>query len=158
MRKSDDAISIRAARPDDLDEVVAFNKAMAVETEGKKLDDATVRDGVRKALADPDRARYYIAEVDGEVAGQTMITLEWSDWRNAFFWWIQSVYVKPELRRRGVFRALHAFVRDEARRTSGVCGLRLYVYDRNDRAIKTYGRLGMTQTHYLLFEEEWSVP
>lgn len=156
MKESNEAIRIRAARPDDLDEVVAFNRAMAVETEGKELDDATIRDGVRNALADPGRARYYIAEVDGDVAGQTMITLEWSDWRNAFFWWIQSVYVKPEHRRRGVFRALHAFVRGEARRTSGVCGLRLYVYDQNDRAISTYGRLGMTRTRYLLFEEEWS--
>jgi GNAT superfamily N-acetyltransferase len=158
VKESNDAIRIRAARSDDLADLVAFNKAMAIETEGKELDDATIRDGVRNALADPGRARYYVAEVDGDVAGQTMITLEWSDWRNAFFWWIQSVYVKPEHRRRGVFRALHAFVRSEARRTSGVCGLRLYVYDQNDRAISIYGRLGMTRTQYLLFEEEWSAP
>jgi len=146
---------VRAAIVHDLDDIVAFNKAMAVETEGKELDDATIREGVRSALADPGRARYFIAEVNGEVAGQTMITLEWSDWRNGFFWWIQSVYVRPEHRRRGVFRALHTFVRDEARRTVGVCGLRLYVYSANSRAIATYDRLGMHRTQYLLFEEEW---
>ena len=148
-------IVIREARVDDLENIVGFNRAMALETENKSLDGVLLRNGVEKALSDPIRARYFVAEVEGNVAGQTMVTVEWSDWRNAWFWWIQSVFVKPEYRRRGVFRALHAYVRDQAHRADGVCGLRLYVFDANRRAIETYERLGMTRTQYLLFEQEW---
>ncbi len=156
MSAVQDSIHVRAAGPGDQDAIVGFNIAMAMETEGKELDVAVATNGVRNALVDPARARYFLAERQGEVVGQTMVTLEWSDWRNGNFWWIQSVYVRPDCRRLGVFRRLHAAVRDEAKRNAGVCGLRLYVHDTNGRAIETYARLGMSQTPYLLFEEEWS--
>ncbi len=158
MKNPTSGIVVREARLDDLEEIVGFNRAMALETENKSLDNELLRRGVEEALSDPSRARYFVAEVESAVAGQTMVTVEWSDWRNAWFWWIQSVYVKPEYRRQGVFRALHAFVYNQARGTNGVCGLRLYVYDANRRAIETYGRLGMTRTQYLLFEQEWAPP
>ena len=89
------------------------------------------------------------------VAGQTMITTEWSDWRNGFFWWIQSVYVHPDFRRRGVFRSLYAHIRSLAHERSNVCGLRLYVHNTNTRAIDTYIKLGMALTEYRLCEEVW---
>lgn len=149
-------ILIRSATIDDAGAITAFNQAMALETEGKDLAGATVEAGVRHALADREASRYYIAEVDGTVAGQTMITVEWSDWRNALFWWIQSVYVDPRFRRQGVFRALHAYVRGEAKKLPNVCGLRLYVHNENQRAMATYLQLGMTKTDYLLCEEDWS--
>jgi len=149
-------VSIRPATPDDADHVIAFNTALAAETEGKTLDASTLAVGVRKALADPSRSLYFMAEVDDAVVGQTMVTFEWSDWRNAFFWWIQSVYVDSRFRRRGVFRALHDHVRREARSRPDVCGLRLYVHHDNHRAVKTYERLGMPQSEYLLCEEDWS--
>ena len=149
-------IIIRPATLDDADHVIAFNTALAAETEGKTLDARTIAVGVRAALADPSRSLYFMAEVDGEVVGQTMVTFEWSDWRNAFFWWIQSVYVDSRFRRRGVFRALHEHVRREARSRPDVCGLRLYVHHDNHRAMKTYERLGMPQSDYLMCEEDWS--
>lgn len=149
-------ILIRSATIDDADAISAFNMAMALETEGKALAGATVEAGVRRALADHEASHYYVAEVGGTVAGQTMITVEWSDWRNALFWWIQSVYVDPRFRRQGVFRALHAHVRGEAKRLPNVCGLRLYVHNENQRAMATYLQLGMTKTDYLLCEEDWS--
>ncbi len=149
-------VHVRHAAIEDLETIVAFNQAMAHETEGKKLEAASVTEGVRGALADPDRSLYFVAEVGGEIAGQTMVTLEWSDWRNGLFWWIQSVYVDPAYRRRGVFRALHEHIRDLARAQEDVCGLRLYVHGDNRRAIETYRRLGMGLTDYLLCEEEWS--
>lgn len=134
---------------------MAFNKAMAEETEGKTLDLATAQAGVRYALEDPHRALYFIAEVDSAVVGQTMITPEWSDWRNSFFWWIQSVYVDAKYRRYGVFRALYEHIAKLAKDRDDVCGLRLYVHCDNRNAIETYRRLGMSQTEYVLFEEEW---
>ena len=147
-------ITIRPATLDDADHVIAFNTALAAETEGKTLHALTIAVGVRAALADPSRSLYFIAEVEGEVVGQTMVTFEWSDWRNTFFWWIQSVYVDSRFRRRGVFRALHEHVRREARNRPDVCGLRLYVHHDNHRAMKTYERLGMPQSDYLMCEEE----
>lgn len=152
----ENTIVIRTARPEDLNVIVQFNQALALETENKSLPDAVIREGVRRLLADPRRGLYFIAEIDGIVVGQTMVTLEWSDWRNGDFWWIQSVFITPEFRRRGVFRALHAHVRDTARRNSDVCGLRLYVYEQNARAMEAYLNLGMDRTEYLMFEEDWS--
>jgi ribosomal protein S18 acetylase RimI-like enzyme len=149
-------VHVRRAAIEDLETIVRFNLAMAEETEGKKLDTTTVTEGVRAALADPDRSMYFVAEVEGVIAGQTMVTLEWSDWRNGFFWWIQSVYVDPAYRREGVFRALHDHIRNLARAQQEVCGLRLYVHGDNRRAIETYRKLGMGLTDYLLCEEGWS--
>jgi len=152
---SNNAVTIRSATPADLDTIVAFNRAIAEETEGKTLDHATIVSGVRQALVDPSRCMYFIAEVDGAVAGQTMVTFEWSDWRDGLFWWIQSVYVDHRFRRRGVFRALYDHIRNLAKSRHEVCGLRLYVHRDNTRAIKTYRHLGMTLTEYVLCEEEW---
>ncbi len=149
-------IHVRLAMPADLDTLVTFNRAMAIETEKKTLDSQTVEAGVRRALEDPSRCRYFVAELEGTIAGQTMVTFEWSDWRNGFFWWIQSVYVDPRFRRSGVFRALHEHIRTMARSQREVCGLRLYVHQENRRAIDTYSVLGMDVTDYRLCEEDWS--
>jgi GNAT superfamily N-acetyltransferase len=148
-------IIIRSAEMGDAARIAAFNCAMALETERKELASEIALQGVKQALADPSRAAYYLAEVDRQVVGQTMVTLEWSDWRNGFFWWIQSVYVEPRFRRLGVFRALHNHIRAEALSRDDVCGLRLYVHHDNNRAMETYQKLGMDRTEYLLFEEEF---
>jgi len=148
-------IRIRLGTIADADTISGFNVALAAESEDKALDPAVVAGGVRRALADPTRSRYYIAEVDGTVAGQTMITREWSDWRDGWFWWIQSVFVHPAFRQRGVFRALHTHIRNEALRDPDVCGLRLYVHHDNERAIQTYKNLDMIVTEYHLCEEEF---
>jgi ribosomal protein S18 acetylase RimI-like enzyme len=113
--------------------------------------------GVSAALDDPSKALYFIAEVDGLPAGQLMITYEWSDWRNGVFWWIQSVYVVPEWRRRGVYRKLYAEVQRLARERSGVCGLRLYVERHNELAQGAYERLGMRRAAYEMFEEDFVI-
>ncbi len=144
-------IFIRPATSADVPTLSEFNSRMAQETEGKTLDPETLALGARAVLLDPSRGRYFLAEQDGAVAGQLMITPEWSDWRNAWFWWIQSVYVRPESRRQGVFRALYEFVEAEALR-QGVCGLRLYVEKDNVTAQQTYKNLGMTEVGYLLLQ------
>ena len=154
---SESSVVVRPAVAGDLETIARFNREMAAETEGKTLDETVARSGVRRALADAALARYFIAEIDGAPAGQTMITFEWSDWRDGLFWWIQSVYVEPRFRRRGVFRALHAHIRALARNEPTVCGLRLYVLDSNTRAIETYHSLGMPTTDYRLCEEAWAV-
>jgi len=144
--------AVRDARLDDLPTLVAFNAAMALETENLRLDPAVLEAGVRNGLADGNRARYFVAELDGAVVGQLMLTHEWSDWRNGDIWWIQSVYVNPTARRCGVFRALYGHVRELAVR-SGVVGLRLYVEHANTVAQSTYAGLGMHLSHYRLMED-----
>ena len=155
MRPSD-AIRIRPAQPSDLDLIVRFNRRLAEESEGRSLDPEILRAGVRAVLEATDKGRYFVAEVDGAVAGQLMVTSEWSDWRNGWFWWIQSVYVDPAFRGRGVYRALHQHVERIARGRGDVRGLRLYVEEANHRARETYSRLGMRKTGYLLYETDWS--
>ncbi len=147
-------IRIRAAGPEDLKSVVGFNAAMAWETEAKTLDQSLLRKGVAAVLRDESLGFYVIAESDGEVAGQLLITFEWSDWRNALFWWIQSVYVLPQYRGRGVYRALHAHVSREAE-SRGACGLRLYVDQDNATAQQVYASLGMVQARYHMYEIEF---
>ena len=148
-----DDIAVRAATRADADTLAQFNRAMADETEDKALDPETVRNGVEALFDDPSRGFYLVAEAEGRLVGSLMITTEWSDWRNGRFWWIQSVYVRPDARRRGVYRALHRAVRRRARDAAEVCGLRLYVDRGNEAARDTYEALGMTETAYRLYEE-----
>jgi ribosomal protein S18 acetylase RimI-like enzyme len=149
-------LSIRDARPDDLDVVIDYNARLALETEGKMLDAGVLRRGVTIALDDPDRLRYWVAEDEaGSVVGQAAITREWSDWRAGWIWWFQSVYVHPDFRNRGVFRALYARVRAIARESPEVIGLRLYVEVNNDRAKDVYQSLGMKPGGYDVYEDMW---
>jgi GNAT superfamily N-acetyltransferase len=126
---------------------------MALETENKVLDPSVVSQGVATLLANPDLGFYVVAEYDGTVVAALMVTTEWSDWRNGVFWWIQSVYVQPEFRRQGVYRRLYRFVQDVAADDSRVCGFRLYVAQDNTTAQQVYKTLGMSPTHYWIFEE-----
>jgi GNAT superfamily N-acetyltransferase len=145
--------TVRAATPADFELLVTFNAAMALETEGKRLDPERLRAGVQAALADPLRGRYLVAEHDGRAAGALLLTREWSDWRNGWFWWIQSVYVAPQARRAGVYRALHAEALRHAAE-AGAVGVRLYVDRGNSGAQRTYERLGMQPSHYVFYETE----
>jgi GNAT superfamily N-acetyltransferase len=156
---------IRAAQAADTELLAQWASAMALETEHKQLDAATVRAGVDAGLADAAKARYFIAmhdlpvagrETIGSAVGTLMFTREWSDWRNGDWWWIQSVYVAPEHRRQGVYRALYRHVEQLARATPGVIGLRLYVERDNQRAQQTYAALGMVDAGYRIFEAEFA--
>ena len=147
------SLTIRHGLPDDAALVAEFNRLLAEETEGKVLDRVILTAGVRAVLADPHKGRYYLAERDGAVVGQMMLTYEWSDWRNGWIWWIQSVYVRRDARRGGVFRALYEHVVTAARADPGVAGLRLYVERENHAAQQTYLRLGMQWTSYQMLEK-----
>jgi GNAT superfamily N-acetyltransferase len=149
------ATIIRPAHPDDRDIVATFNARLALETEGKTLDSAVLAEGVRVALADPDRLRYWVAERAGRIVGQAAVTREWSDWRNGWLWWFQSVFVVPEHRGTGVFRALFAQIRAEALTQPDVIGLRLYVEQANAPAQRTYEALGLRPGGYEVYEELW---
>jgi GNAT superfamily N-acetyltransferase len=145
--------SIREAVAADRDWLADCAIAMALETEHKRLDLETVRAGVATGIADPVRARYFVAAgADGIAIGTLMFTHEWSDWRNGDWWWIQSVYVMPALRRHGVFTALYRHVETLARATPDVIGLRLFVEIDNTTAQRTYAALGMDDAGYRIFE------
>jgi len=147
--------AIRCSTVEDAETIKAFNLALALESEGLRLDPERVAEGVRVGLADAGKARYFLAELGGGVVGQLMVTSEWSDWRNAYFWWIQSVFVAPGFRSRGVFRALYGHVDTLARSQDDTCGLRLYVHHDNQSAIEVYRKLGMAITAYKLCEVDW---
>jgi len=143
---------IRHATVGDVHVLAEFNAAMALETEGKQLLPEVVGAGVRSLLGNPASGFYLVAEADGRVAGSLMVTKEWSDWRNGNFWWIQSVYVRPESRRQGVYRRLYQHLQELAAHDPAACGVRLYVERDNVTAQATYRTLGMTQTPYQVFE------
>ncbi len=145
-------IHVRPAHLGDLDAIVAGNIEMAEDTEGLRLDEATLREGVRALLDGRAPGRYLVAEIDGRIVGQVLTTYEWSDWRNRMVWWIQSVHVVPEARQQGVFRVLYDTVRRDAL-AAGAGGLRLYVDTTNVRAQKVYAPLGMNGEHYRVFED-----
>lgn len=144
-------ILVRNAEATDWAAIAEFNRALAAETEDKALDWDTVCSGVRRLLADPAKGRYFIAEVAGRIVGTTMITYEWSDWRDGWIWWIQSVYVHPEFRGRGVFSALYRRVAALAA-AEGVRAVRLYVLQSNTRARASYLSLGMHESGYTVLE------
>ncbi len=146
-------IEIRTAQPCDAFHLVEFNIAMARETEGKNLSADVVSAGVRSLLHSPQHGFYVVAHAGEEVVGALMVTTEWSDWRNGEFWWIQSVYVMPEFRRRGIYGELYRFVKARAAESGHVCGFRLYVERDNTIAQQTYRKLGMEETSYKILEE-----
>lgn len=149
------SVVVRNATLEDVGGLVRFNTAMALETEDKLLDPEVLRRGVTRLVSDPALGRCLIADSGGEAVGTLSVTQEWSDWRCGVFWWIQSVYVERAARGRGVFEALYRYVEGEAKRDPEVCGLRLYVERENERAQRTYARLGMHETAYRLFETEF---
>ncbi len=147
-------MNTRLATENDLDRLVDFNQAMALETEGKRLNPNTLKNGVGAVFSDPKKGFYVVAEENEAILGGLMVTFEWSDWRNAWFWWIQSVYVVPEARGKRIYASLYVFVKNRAREVGNVCGFRLYVEHDNVKAMKVYERVGMTPSHYQMYEEK----
>jgi GNAT superfamily N-acetyltransferase len=150
-------VSIRQPGAADAPVIAESNARLAQETEHLELDPILLRAGVDAVLSDPAKGTYWVAEAGGEVVGQLMITYEWSDWRNGVFWWIQSVYVRPDWRSRGVFKALYQHVLQLARNRVDVCGLRLYVERDNRRAQQAYQRLGLHPASYDLYEVDFRI-
>ena len=155
-RRYDEDVNIRRAEPTDLKTIIDFNQRLAIESEGVQLDAERLRTGVTAQLNDSSRGFYLIAEADGRVVGQLALTFEWSDWRNATFWWLQNVYVAPEYRRRGVLTALYARVRELAAE-QGVCGVRLYVEHENHAAQAAYRELGLSPAVYSMYETDFVI-
>ena len=146
---------IRRGVSGDFEAIVEMTLAMAVESEGRELSRAVVERGVAALLEDPAKGFYLVAEEGGRLAGQLFVTFEWSDWRAAWIWWIQTVYTVPESRGKGVFRALQEEVEALARKAGDVCGIRLYVAGVNRRAREVYERTGWSLADYSIYEKMW---
>ena len=147
-------MNIRIAQTGDVDSLVAFNQAMAIETEGKTLSPETLSSGVKAVFADERKGFYVVAENENGIVGGLMVTYEWSDWRNGWFWWIQSVFIRPEARGQKLYSRMYEFVKAQAAVTGNVRGFRLYVENDNDHARRVYDAVGMKASHYLMYEEE----
>ncbi|MEX0774814.1 MAG: GNAT family N-acetyltransferase [Phycisphaeraceae bacterium] len=145
-------VSIRPARRDEIALLVEFQLRLAAETESLALDRPTVQQGVAALFDHPERGRYWFAEVDGRVAGCMLDMMEWSDWRNGGVLWIHSVYIHPDMRRRGLFRAMYQHLVDKVNADPSLKGLRLFVDKTNTAAQATYRSMGMSDEHYQLFE------
>ena len=143
---------ITKGQTEDIEVIAQFQVDMAMESEGTLLDIETVTKGVTAAINDGNKGCYYIARVDGETVGSLMLTREWSDWNNGWYWWIQSVYVAPEYRRQGIYKSMYQAVCEDARQQN-VAQVRLYVDKTNIRGQKVYASLGMQESHYLIYEK-----
>ncbi len=157
LRAHDRGIHIRHAQLADLETIVEFNARLASETESVELDLDRLRAGVETMLRDDKAGFYLLAETnEGETAGQVGLTFEWSDWRNGVFWWLQSVYIRPEYRRQGVLRALYEHIL-ELSADQRVCGIRLYVERDNRAAQDAYRRLGLDPAVFRMYEKDFVI-
>ncbi len=147
-----DKINIRKAELKDAGTIAKFNTLMAKETENMELDSQTAIRGAKAIIKDPHKGFYLVAEMKGEIIGQLMVTNEWSDWRNKYFLWIQSLYVREDFRQKGIFSSLLHYLKDIARYKKNVTGLRLYVEKTNDTAKEAYEALGMYKIPYEMYE------
>lgn len=145
-------LTIRDAIPTDAGTIADFNNRLAEETESRTLAPELIKRGVAALLADPSKGRYWVAESSNEIIGQIGITFEWSDWRNGMMWWVQSVYVHEDHRRKGVYSSLYKHIESLARQDPEVIGIRLYVEKENERAQSTYAKLGMKMTNYKIMQ------
>ena len=146
-------LTITRGKTSDIDAIVRFQADMAMESEGTRLDTETLTKGVTAAISDEGKGIYLVASAEGKAIGSLMLTREWSDWNNQWYWWIQSVYVMPEYRNQGIYRAMYTTLKDMAR-DNGVSQIRLYADKSNVSAQHVYKRLGMHESHYLMFEEK----
>lgn len=144
-------IIITKGQIEDTENIAQFQVDMAMESEGTQLDKDIVTKGVSAAMADENKGLYYIARVDGKAVGSLMLTREWSDWNNGWYWWIQSVYVAPDYRRQGVYKSMYNAVCTDAKQQN-IAQVRLYVDKTNTRGQKVYSSLGMQESHYLIYE------
>ena len=135
----------------DIEAITGFQIAMALESEGTVLDVERVRKGVAAVMEDESKGTYIVARIEGRPVASLMITREWSDWNNGWYWWIQSVYVMPEHRGQGIFRAMYTKVIELAN-DQNIAQVRLYVDRHNTHAQKVYQKLGMEECHYLMYE------
>ena len=147
-------MQIRTAVTEDIPFLVRYNHSLAKETENLDLDPAVLTEGVTKVLNDRSLGQYFVADLNGEVLGQTLITYEWSDWRAGMLWWLQSVYVHPDHRSKGVFRAIYKHIEETAAQQPDVRGLRLYVKGNNQMGMKVYQKLAMEDSGYIVYEKE----
>lgn len=149
---SNNIYEITVGTTNDINAIAAFQVAMAMESEGTTLDLERVTRGVTMAMADEAKGKYIVARIDGKAVGSLMLTREWSDWNCQWYWWIQSVYVEPQHRKKGVYKAMYSKVKEMAQ-AENVSQVRLYVDKTNTSAQQAYQRLGMDETHYLMYEE-----
>lgn len=145
-------VTVRRASREDMDRIVHFNAAMALETESLGLDTLRLKAGVEAVFEDAQKGFYLVALVKGQVQSCLMVTREWSDWRNGWFWWIQSVFVDKQYRQLGLYKSMYAYLQKKAHEDKEVVGIRLYVEKENQIAQNTYEKLGMYETDYLLYE------
>ena len=145
-------IEVRRATLADVACVCDFNRLLAWETEAKVLAAELLVPGVSAVLTDASKGLYFLAVAGEEVLGQMGVTYEWSDWRNGWFWWVQSVYVRQDARRRGACRQLYETITQNAA-AAGVVGVRLYVERDNIKAQETYRKMGLAHTSYHVMEQ-----
>jgi GNAT superfamily N-acetyltransferase len=145
-------VVVRDATAEDTEHIVDFNHRLAAESERKILDREILARGVRRGFDHPELCRYFIAEVDGEPAGMTMLTYELTDWKDGVIWWLQSVFVRPRFRKSGVFRAIYAHIRALAQASPDARALALYVKRYNQRAVEVYKAVGMSDGDYDVME------
>lgn len=154
-----DHLNVRLARPGDAATIASFSAAMALETEGRRLDLDRLQLGTIALIETPARGFFLVAELEQDdhrrLLGQLMVTYEWSDWRNGVFWWVQSVYVVPAWRRRGVYRTIHDYTIALAQADPQVCGIRLYVEQDNRTAQTVYQRVGLAPSGYAVYEQDF---
>ena len=141
-------MKIRRARKDDVRAITAQNILLAQESEHMRLNPRTIHAGVKQLIADQSKGFYLVAEEQGTIIGQLMITVEWSDWRNKPIWWVQSVFVQQAWRRKGVFTRLLRDVQKRAR-SQHVAFLRLYAHHDNRPALRVYRKTGWKQEPYI---------
>ena len=135
----------------DIEAITGFQIAMALESEGTVLDSERVHNGVTAVMEDESKGRYIIARTEDRPVASLMIPREWSDWNNGWYWWIQSVYVMPEYRCKGIFKAMYTKVIEMAKEQN-ISQVRLYVDRHNTNAQQVYQKLGMEECHYLMYE------
>jgi ribosomal protein S18 acetylase RimI-like enzyme len=152
-----DDLSIRIADSRDVEALAHSNMALALETENIKLSLPVVTKGVRTLLETPQHGFYTVAELNNRFAGCVMVTFEWSDWRCGLFWWLQSIYIMPEFRRKSVFGKLYEFLDEKASQQQNVCGFRLYVEKNNNAAQSTYAKVGMREAAYKFYQTSYSL-
>lgn len=134
-------VSIRAATPDDIPEILALIRELADYEKEPAAAIATAADLMRDGFSEPKRFHCLIAEEQSTVLGFALYFHNYSTWRGHAGIYLEDLFVRPPHRGRGIGKALLAAVAAVAL-DEGCPRLEWAVLDWNQPAIDFYQSVG----------------
>ena len=141
---------------EDISTFISFQKIMAKETEGVNLDDSSIAGALEYLINDDSYGKAFMAKLgpNGVSVGTCYINYGYDVLSNKFTIWVQSVFVHPEYRKKGIFSKIFNHLELVARQLNA-SRISLFVDFSNLPAQKVYEKMGMVRREHSFIERDF---